>query len=123
MFSRRRWLLAVLIVPPLAATALWALAPHMISHCGDMRRVKAKADGHALVETIAVYRRDHGALPTQAEGLSQLVAAGYLDKMPLDPWGREYRYVRTGDGYSVVCLGDDSKPDGTDLVVESRADP
>ena len=117
MVFRRRWLLAVLIAFPLAATALFAaLAPHAISHCGDMREMKVKADVHAIAEAIAEYRWDHGgALPTTDEGIGKLVIAGYFEKMLVDPWGREYRYVRTGeDGYSVICLGADGKPGGAD---------
>ena len=48
------------------------------------------------------YRKDHGHYPNSAQGLAALVEQtgtdqlGYLEAMPVDPWGREYVYRAEG---------------------------
>ena len=56
------------------------------------------------------------ALPTTQQGLQAFVDAGYFDRIPLDPWGREYRYANPGrykpvDVWSVGPDGVDSDDD------------
>jgi general secretion pathway protein G len=111
-------LLTLAVVVALGATVLVALAPQ-VTHCGDMRRTKAVADVAAISEALALFRREHGTLPSSDEGLRALVETaspstgeGYLWKIPVDPWGRPYRYSTDGKTFSLVSLGADGAKGG-----------
>jgi general secretion pathway protein G len=102
----------------LGAIAAWT-APHIICHGSDMRRVKAQADLFAIEEALELYRVDHGAVPTTERTLNELVEAaptdgeGYLDYLPVDPWGNPYQYVSDGRQYSIISFAADGSPGGT----------
>jgi len=68
--------------------------------------------------------------PTTEQGLGALVkkpdrgeiprnwkAGGYLDKLPVDPWGTDYQYLNPGirGEVDVFSLGKDRKPGGEGL--------
>ncbi len=79
---------------------------------------------------ISIYINDHGAPPTQRQGLDALVARpstppipenyppnGYLDapSVPKDPWGRDYVYLvpgSRGEAFEVLSYGADGEPGG-----------
>jgi len=71
-----------------------------------------------LRTAITVYKLDHGAFPNALARLlepSPSYPSGYLDgrtALPLDAWGRDYRYAIAPDGAScrVWSIG----PDGVD---------
>ena len=44
--------------------------------------------------------------------LDQLVSGGYLKKVPIDPWGNEYRVKQSYNIYQVYSLGSDGAEDG-----------
>jgi general secretion pathway protein G len=78
------------------------------------------------------YSLDLGTYPTTDEGLQSLISAPadkadrwqgpYLEggKIPLDPWGREYKYLSPGahnkDSYDIWSLGPSGQDGGTDNI-------
>lgn len=83
---------------------------------------KAKADIATLSQAVEIYRLDNAAYPAAGEGLQALVSpsanggnsAGYIKKLPNDPWGRPYQYSvpgRSGD-FDIYSLGADGAPGG-----------
>ena len=67
------------------------------------------------------YRLEHGAWP---ETLADLVKAGLLDAVPLDPIdGQPLRYKRLDDGVVVYSVGLDGVDDGGRINRENRDDP
>ena len=85
------------------------LAP---AHARTLRisfRIKVHTD--ALITTIAIlrYKADKGQLP---ENLGQLVAAGYLKELPMDPFSDgPLVYKRTGDDFTLYSFGADFDDD------------
>ncbi len=84
---------------------------------------KAKADIQVLEQAIELYRLQNGRLPTTSEGLQILLAssgeggtptAGYIRRLPDDPWGRDYIYISPGEKgeYDLVSLGADAQEGG-----------
>jgi hypothetical protein len=71
-----------------------------------------------LRTALSVYKLDRGAFPDALAGLlepSPSYPSGYLDgrtALPLDAWGRAYRYLRAPDGAS--CRVWSVGPDGVD---------
>ena len=86
---------------------------------------KAKADISVLSQAMETYRLDNLTYPLAGDGLQALVTppasasggtrtAGYIKKLPNDPWGRPYQYAnpgRNGD-FDVYSLGADGAPGG-----------
>ena len=92
-------------------------------------------------QALQMYRMDHAAYPTQAQGLEALCTRptrspvpenypveGYLDsrKAPLDPWNHAYIYIVPGANnapYEIISYGADGEPGGLDEAADiSSAD-
>ncbi|ATC65451.1 type II secretion system protein GspG [Nibricoccus aquaticus] len=85
----------------------------------------------AMVRPFESFRNDVGRYPTADEGLAALLfcpasltkswKGPYIDaeKLPLDPWRREYRYrspgIRSHCGYDLWSLGADGVESADDI--------
>lgn len=117
MSKRRRIAISIaaLAALMLAGIVIAPIAWPPISNCRGHRPTKAQADVAVIMDAVERFRLDHdGRVPTTDQGLQVLVAAkdvqtrtGYLDRAPIDPWGREYIYSSDGQSYSVMSLGAD----------------
>jgi general secretion pathway protein G len=87
---------------------------------------KAEADISEIKTALDRYYLDNGYYPTSDQGLTALVTAptsgqipsnyedgGYIEKLPLDPWGTPYFYQSDGNSYVLKSFGADGKPGGT----------
>ena len=103
------------------------IVPKVMSRPDEARAVAAKADIAALTQALKLYRLDNTAYPSTEQGLQALVArpatqpipanwkqGGYVDRLPKDPWGREYLYLNPGvhGEIDVFSLGGDGQPGG-----------
>lgn len=121
-------MLVVIIIGALSAMIIPRLAGR-----GDQAKVKiAKTDIEANIPTaLKLYELDNGSFPTTTQGLTALrvkpttgpVPQGwngpYLEKEPLDPWGRAYVYVSPGTrrvDYDLSSKGKDEASDKDDVV-------
>jgi general secretion pathway protein G len=121
-------MLVVIIIGALSAMIIPRLAGR-----GDQAKVKiAKSDIEANIPTaLKLYELDTGSFPTTAQGLNALRAkpmvnpipqswnGPYLEKEPLDPWGRVYTYVSPGEhrsDYDLSSKGKDEASDKDDIV-------
>ncbi len=116
-FTLIELMLVVIIIGALVAMVMPRLAGR-----GEQARVAtAKADIQTNIATaLKLYELDNGAFPSSTDGLNALLSkpssasnwnGPYLERKPLDPWGREYVYKspgehRTGD-YDLSSLGND----------------
>lgn len=87
-----------------------------------VKQRKAKAEIKSrLALALKLYWVDVGAYPTVPQGLKALVTAPkglesswhgpYVEQVPQDPWGRDYRYWSPGEhgDYDLFSLGADGK--------------
>ena len=100
--------------------------PRILDRPEQARRMKAKVDIRYIETTLALFKTDTGRFPTTSEGLEVLVSDpgikgynsdGYLDKVPLDPWGNRYIYLSPGvhsKDYDLESYGKDGEDGGTD---------
>jgi len=122
-------MVVVVILSILAAFAV----PKIMSRPDEARITKAKQDIRAIESALKLYRLDNFRYPTTDQGLEALVTKpttapepknwkkeGYLDRMPLDPWGTPYQYLSPGEKgeFDLYTLGADGQPEGE----ESNAD-
>lgn len=124
-FTLIELMLVVIIIGALAAMVLPRFAGR-----GEKARIEAaKADIQANIATgLKLYELDNGDYPSTEEGLNALFnkpasASGwsgpYLERKPIDPWGREYKYKSPGEhrasDYDLYSLGRDGVESADDV--------
>lgn len=103
------------------------IVPRVMSRPDEARIAAAKQDVATLAQALRLYKLDNLAYPTTDQGLQALVArpaaapipanwktGGYLERLPKDPWGRDYRYLNPGrhGEIDVYSVGADGEPGG-----------
>jgi general secretion pathway protein G len=109
IISRGFTLIEVLVVVMILGILAAIVVPRIMDRPDEAKRVAAKADIAAIVQSLKLYRLDNGNYPTTDQGLLALVQqpttapippnwkkGGYLDKLPRDPWGSDYQYLSPG---------------------------
>ena len=97
-------LMVVLVIIGLLAALI---VPNVLDRADDARVTAAKTDISNLTQALKLYRRDNQRYPTAEQGLQALVTKPtaapvpnnwkpYLEKLPMDPWGKPYQYVSPG---------------------------
>ena len=89
------------------------------------KRTKAMADLSELKTALDRYYIDNGSYPTTDQGLTALVSrpssgripanyeeGGYIQRVPLDPWGNAYFYQSEGTTYVLKSFGADGVEGG-----------
>ena len=120
-------MLVVIIIGALAAMIIPRLSGR-----GEEAKVKvARADIDAnLATALRLYELDNGSFPTTEQGLAALRAkpntnplpenwnGPYIERAPLDPWGRPYIYVSPGEhrsDYDLSSKGKDASSDKDEI--------
>ena len=120
-------LIEVMVVVVILGLLAAIIVPKVMSRPDEARAVAAKADIAAITQALKLYRLDNTIYPSTEQGLAALVQrpttqpaplnwkqGGYLDRVPKDPWGREYLYLNPGARaeIDVFSLGADGQPGG-----------
>jgi len=130
----RRWartegftLIEVMVVISILAILAALIVPKVMSRPDEARVVAAKQDIAALMQALKLYRLDTKRYPTTEQGLQALLgrptlapvpdnwkAGGYVEKLPLDPWGKPYQFLNPGlhGEIDVFSYGADGIPGG-----------
>jgi general secretion pathway protein G len=124
-FTLIELMLVVIIISALVAMVL----PRLTGRSEQARIAAAKADINVNIATaLKLYELDNGAFPTTEEGLDALLHkpasapnwnGPYLEKKPIDPWGREYKYISPGKyrpDYDLYSLGRDGIESEDDIT-------
>ncbi|MDR9389283.1 MAG: type II secretion system major pseudopilin GspG [Wenzhouxiangella sp.] len=128
-FSLIEVLVVVVIISILAAVVV----PRIMDEPDRARVVRAEQDIQALVTALNLYRLDNARYPSTEQGLKALVerpssepqpqnykSGGYLNQLPIDPWGRPYQYLNPGihADIDVWSLGANGLPGGEGINAE-----
>jgi general secretion pathway protein G len=120
-------LLELLVVVAIIGLLAAYVGPKYFSQIGKSEQTVAKSQVEGFGRALGAYRIDVGSYPTSEEGLGALTDkpsdnakalkwnGPYLEKsVPLDPWGRPYRYRSPGakGDYEVMSFGKDGQPGG-----------
>jgi general secretion pathway protein G len=119
-------LIEVMVVIVILGVLAALVVPRVMNRPDEARTVAARQDIASVMQALKLYRLDNQRYPSTEQGLQALVTrptAGpeatnwksYLDKMPVDPWGKPYQYLNPGvrGEIDVFSLGADGQPGGT----------
>lgn len=124
-------LIEILLVVVIIGTLAAMMIPRISGRSDQARNAAAKADVDVNIPTaLKLYELDNGFFPTTEQGLAALLRkpttqpvpqnwnGPYLEKTPIDPWGRPYQYESPGthrphdyDLHSFGKTGDPEKKD------------
>jgi general secretion pathway protein G len=124
-FTLIELMLVVIIIGALVAMVM----PRLTGRTEQARAIAAEADIRANIATaLKLYELDNGNFPSSDEGLNALLSkpgtaanwhGPYIEKKPIDPWGREYRYKCPGEhrpaDYDLYSLGKDGVEGADDV--------
>src|ERR1700733_2221862 len=98
-------LIEVMVVVVILGILAAIIVPKIMSRPEQARIVKVKQDLLAIQSALDLYKLDNGTYPTTDQGLQALVSKpsiqpvprswksdGYLQEVPMDPWGQAYQY-------------------------------
>jgi general secretion pathway protein G len=120
-------MLVVIIIGALSAMII----PRLTGRSEQAKVSVAKSDIEAhLATALKLYELDNGSFPTTAQGLMALRQrpstnplpknwnGPYIERDPLDPWGRPYMYASPGDhrtDYDLYSKGKNESSDDDDI--------
>ena len=118
-------LIEIMVVVVILGLLAALIAPNVIGRIDDARATKAKQDIRAIESSLQLFRLDNFRYPSTEEGLRSLSErpndpnlkwpeGGYLDRVPIDPWNREYIYLQPGTRgeFDIYTLGRDGQEGG-----------
>lgn len=120
-------LIEVMIVIVILGILAALIVPKIIGRPDEARVIAAKQDISSLLQALKLYRLDNQRYPTTDQSLQALVVkpttaplppnwknGGYIERLPKDPWGNEYRYLNPGTHgeIDVYSVGADGEPGG-----------
>lgn len=120
-------LIEIMVVVVILGILASIIVPSIMGAPDQARMTKARQDIRAIESALKLYRLDNYRYPTMEQGLKALVEkpnippeprnwkpGGYLDQLPVDPWGHVYQYRKPGEHgkVDVYTLGRDNKPGG-----------
>ncbi len=121
-------LLELLVVLAILGLLIGLVGPALMKQFGSAKEKVAHLEIERLATSLDMYKLDVGNYPTTEQGLQALIArpsgvgrwnGPYVkqDKVPEDPWGRQYIYrnpsQRPGHEYDLLSLGPTGQPGGT----------
>ncbi len=125
-FTLIELMLVVIIIGALSAMVI----PRLAGRSEQARMAAARADVNANIATaLKLYELDNGNYPSSGEGLNALMQrpssavnwnGPYLEREPLDPWGKPYKYRAPGtqrpQSYDLYSAGKDGQEGTADDV-------
>lgn len=120
-------LVEILVVLVIMGLLISIVAPTVLNQADEARVQKAYADFKNIETALKLYRLDNFVYPSTEQGLAALVEpstldpvprnfrqGGYLEELPVDPWGQPYLYVSPGEHreIDIYSLGADGLSGG-----------
>jgi general secretion pathway protein G len=115
-------LIEIMVVVFILGLLVTLVAPKIIGRTDEARRTKAAVDIKGIEEALNLFKLDNGFYPNTSEGLQSLVQRpgnaknwnpdGYLDHVPVDPWGNDYVYLSDGTNVVIKSYGADGQDGG-----------
>ncbi len=121
-------LIEVMVVVVILGILAAIIVPKIMSRPEQARRVKVKQDILAIQSALDLYKLDNSMYPTTDQGLQALVTKptappvprnwksdGYLQDIPMDPWGEAYQYLNDDNKLRIFSYGPQGKDGNSQL--------
>lgn len=123
-------LLELMVVVVIMSILALVIMPRIIDRPDQARVARVKSDLAVLSGALKLYKLDNFRYPTTEQGLLALVEPpttaplpqnyaqnGYIDRLPMDPWGNAYQYLHPGvhDEIDIFTLGADGVSGGSGM--------
>ncbi|MFP2900670.1 type II secretion system major pseudopilin GspG [Corallococcus sp. 4LFB] len=115
-------LIEIMVVITILGLIAAAVGVAVIPKLEEAKQDTAKLDIRNIQSAMKLYYTKKGSYPDTATGLKALVDTQNLERMPLDPWGREYVYMNEGGKPVITSYGADGNPggEGSDADISSK---
>ena len=110
--ARGMTLIEIMVVLVILGLIASFIGYNVFSNLKSAQQKSAKLDLQGIANGVDLFHVETGQWP---ESLGQLVPK-YLKEVHKDPWGSDYLYVRSGDGYDVYSYGPDKAQGGGDDI-------
>ncbi|HTY44732.1 MAG TPA: type II secretion system major pseudopilin GspG [Patescibacteria group bacterium] len=124
-------IIEILLVVVIIGALISMVLPRFVGRSEQAKNAVAKADINVNIATaLKLYELDNGNFPTSEQGLDALLNkpkgapipenwnGPYLERKPIDPWGRPYIYKSPGDhrpDYDLCSTGKDGHESDDDI--------
>jgi general secretion pathway protein G len=115
-------LVEIMVVVVILGILAAIIVPKIMSRPEQARIVKVKQDILAIESALDLYKLDNGFYPSTDQGLNALIekpstqpapsnwkSEGYLQKLPIDPWGNAYQYMNENEKPRIFSFGPKGK--------------
>jgi general secretion pathway protein G len=124
-------LIEVMVVIVILGLLATLILPNVLGSADQANRQKVKSDIIALENALSQYKLDNGVFPTTEQGLEALIneptvdpmprnyrRGGYIQRLPLDPYGSEYMLLSPGEyrDIDIFSAGEDRQPGTEDDI-------
>ncbi|MDQ2092208.1 type II secretion system major pseudopilin GspG [Marimonas arenosa] len=119
-------LLELMVVVVILSILALVIVPRVIDRPDQARAARAQSDIASIAQAVNLYRLDNFRYPTTEQGLQALVSqpttapvpenwSQYLDRVPVDPWGKPYQYLQPGvhGDFDIFTYGADGVAGGS----------
>ena len=126
-------LIEIMVVVVILGVLSALIVPNIMNRPDEARVTKARLDVQNVGNALEYYRLDNGFYPSTDQGLEALVSEpggfpeprnwnpeGYLDKVPVDPWGEPYLYYNEERSIDVYSFGADRQEGGEGVDADIR---
>ncbi len=120
-------LIEIMVVVVILGILAGIVVPRLLDRPEEARRTKAAVQIRSLEEALGMFKLDNGFYPSTEQGLKALVEkpssgrvpsrfkeGGYINKVPVDPWGSPYLYLSPGarGDFDLFSYGPDGESGG-----------
>ncbi|MGH1438926.1 MAG: type II secretion system major pseudopilin GspG [Cellvibrionaceae bacterium] len=120
-------LIEIMVVLVIIGVIVAGVGGKFLGHADQSRVTQVGTDFDTIGKALSIYKLQNFKYPTSEQGLEALVErpsidpiprqwqdGGYLDKLPVDPWGNPYVYIVPGENgpYDLYSLGADGRSGG-----------
>ncbi len=122
-------LIEIMVVMVILGILAALIVPKIMGRPDEARIVASKQDMSSIMQALKLYKLDNLRYPSTEQGLQALVkkptstpepknwkSGGYLERLPIDPWGNPYQYLNPGlhGELDIMSLGADGAAGGKD---------
>lgn len=121
-------LIEVMVVVVILGILAAIIVPKIMSRPEQARMVKVKQDILAIQSALDLYKLDNSVYPSTDQGLQALVSkpnsdplprdwkeGGYLQQVPMDPWGQAYQYLNDNEKIRIFSYGPKGKEGNSEI--------